>query len=204
LFAEVFTETPGALWTRQAINECRRDRPPRFSRIVIGVDPAVSSGVDADEHGIIASGIGNDGHGYVLADASTRGTPDKWGSRAVSLWRELQADSIVAEANQGGDMVRHVIHGIDPSVPVRLVHATRGKMIRAEPVSALYEQGRVHHCGMFPILEDQMCSYTGEKNEDSPDHLDAMVWSLWDLMIERKSHSVQLEQKGKGVSQWQV
>jgi predicted phage terminase large subunit-like protein len=142
----------------------------------------VSASETSDETGIIAAGLGNDGRGYVLADRSLRTSPDAWARRAVSAYHEFKADRIVAEANNGGEMVRLTIRTVDPNVPVTLVHASRGKYVRAEPVAALYEQGRVSHVEPFPDLEDQLCSYTPESG-DSPDRLDALVWALTDLML---------------------
>lgn len=191
LEGEILDDVPGALWTRKMIDyhepaqrmdfrtkELTRD----MARIVVAIDPAVTSGEDSDETGIIGAGIGADGRGYVLADSSCRMSPADWARRAINLYRELQADRIVAEVNNGGDLVSTVIHAIDPNVPVTQVHASRGKRTRAEPVSALYEQGRVSHVAPFPDLEDQLCSYTGAPGEDSPDRMDALVWALTDVM----------------------
>lgn len=191
LDAEIIDDADGALWTRKMIGY--REPAQRMdirskvltrdmARIVVAIDPAVTSGEDSDETGIVGAGIGVDARGYVLADASCRMPPADWARRAIKLYHELQADRIVAEANNGGDLVSTVIHTIDPAVPVTLVHASRGKRTRAEPVSALYEQGRVSHVQPFPDLEDQMCSYTGAPGEDSPDRMDALVWALTDVM----------------------
>lgn len=191
LDAEVIEDADGALWRRAMIPygkpQNRMDTRTRevmwdLARVVVAIDPAVTSGEDSDETGIVGAGIGADGRGYVLADASCRMAPADWASRAINLYRDLRADRIVAEANNGGDLVSTVIHTIDPNVPVTLVHAARGKRTRAEPVSALYEQGRVSHVEPFPELEDQMCSYTGMPGEDSPDRMDALVWALTEVM----------------------
>jgi predicted phage terminase large subunit-like protein len=155
---------------------------PDLVRIVVAIDPAVTSGEDSDETGIVGAARGADGRGYVLADASCRMPPAGWATRAIALYHDLRADLIVAEANNGGDLVSTVIRTIDPNVPVTLVHAARGKRTRAEPISMLYEQGRVSHVEPLPDLEDQMCSYTGEPGEDSPDRMDALVWALTDVM----------------------
>lgn len=192
LDAEMLEDVEGALWTRSLIEY--RD-PPRIlrgseidlhmSRIVVAIDPAATSGEDADETGIVVAGVGEpDGRGYVLADLSGRKTPLEWAHEAVSAYRRYKADRVVAEANQGGEMVSTVIRTIDASVPVTLVHASRGKRTRAEPVAALYEQRRVTHVEPFPELEDQMCSYTGQPNENSPDRMDALVWAMTNLMLE--------------------
>jgi predicted phage terminase large subunit-like protein len=191
LEGEMLDDVPGALWSRPSIGYARPDQrmntatkqmEPDMARIVVAIDPAVTSGEDSDETGIVGAGIGANGRGYVMADASCRMAPADWARRAINLYRELAADRIVAEANNGGDLVSTVIHAIDHTVPVTLVHASRGKRTRAEPVSALYEQGRVYHVEPFPELEDQMCSYTGAPGETSPDRMDALVWALTEVM----------------------
>jgi phage terminase large subunit-like protein len=166
----------------------RKPEAPDLDRIVVAVDPAVTSGEDADETGIVAVGTARDAdgvqRGYVLADRSIRGTPDEWARRAVQLYHELDADRIVAEKNQGGEMVEAVLRSVDRNVPITLVSATRGKRVRAEPIAALYEQGRVHHIGRLNDLEDQMCLFTpdGERTVgDSPDRVDALVWACTSL-----------------------
>jgi len=185
LMGEVLTDTPGALWKRDAIEALRVSSLPDggLTRIVVAIDPAVTSGEGSDETGVIVAGVGADGHGYVLDDRSMRATPDKWAREAVAAYHARHADRIVAEVNQGGELVALTIHTIDASVAYKAVHASRGKVARAEPVAALYEQGRVHHCGTFPDLEDQMCQWT--QGDASPDRLDALVWALTDLMLER-------------------
>lgn len=181
LDAEILDDAEGALWTRAMLDETRvAALPTDLRRVVIGVDPSGSSG--RDETGIIGAGIGRDGRGYVLADASGQYTPDGWGRAAVGLYRSLKADRIIAERNYGGEMVAATLRAVDPSVPVKLVTASRGKAIRAEPIAALYEQRRVHHVGAFPGLEDQMCSWAPDSNMASPDRLDALVWALTELM----------------------
>lgn len=182
LFAEILEDTPGALWKRDALDAARVVKHPDLARVVVGIDPAISSGEDSDETGIIGAGVGTDGRGYVLEDASLRGSPAAWARAAVTLYHKLHADRIVAEANQGGQMVEHTIHTVDPNVPVTLVHASRGKLTRAEPVAALYEQSRVAHVGTFPALEDQLCGWS-QGDADSPDRLDALVWALTALML---------------------
>jgi len=162
----------GAIWTMRDIEESRVDEAPReMKRIVVAVDPATSSKEDADYHGIVACGVAEDGHGYVLEDSSTKGTPEKWGRRAIALYDYYQADAIVIEKNQGGEMCKTVIDSIRPGVPVVLVHASRGKHVRAEPISALYALGRVHHVKHMPQLEAQMVQMTAEgfEGEGSPD-----------------------------------
>ena len=183
LEAEILDDNPGALWKRDALDALRVLQHPDLARVVVAVDPAATSNEGSDETGIIGAGRGaSDGHGYVLEDASLRDTPAEWARAAVTLYHKLQADRIVAEANQGGDMVAHTIHTVDPNVPVKLVHASRGKVARAEPVAALYEQSRVHHVGTFPDMEDQMCNWT--QGDASPDRLDALVWALTELLLD--------------------
>lgn len=181
LDAEVIDDVSGAMWKRVSIEAGRIGEPPPMTRVVVAIDPSATSTESADEAGIVVAGVNWAGHGYVLADGSLRASPMAWAGAAVALYHAWRADRIVAESNNGGEMVAAVIHAVDPSVPVTLVTASRGKQTRAEPVSAMYEQGRVHHAGTFPELEDQMCTWTpGEK---SPDRMDAMVWALTDLMV---------------------
>lgn len=185
LLAEMLDDNPGALWTRATLEASRVSQAPALVRVAVGVDPSVTSGEDAAETGIVVAGIARQGavlHGYVLDDRSIRGTPAAWAKQAVAAYHAFRANLIVAEANQGGEMVRHTIRTEDRSVPVELVHASRGKAARAEPVSSLYEQGKVHHVGMFPTLEDQMCEWVPGEGE-SPDRVDALVWALTKLMV---------------------
>lgn len=188
LEGEVLDDMPGALWNREIIDNCRKPEAPEMDRIVIAVDPAVTAGEDSDETGIVAVGLARDAdgynRGYVLADRSLKGSPEEWARAAVALYREFDADRIVAERNQGGDMVASTIRAVDNTVPITLVHASRGKVVRAEPISALYEQARVHHIGRFDKLEDQMCLFSRDAERspgNSPDRVDALVWGLTDL-----------------------
>jgi phage terminase large subunit-like protein len=162
LNAELLEDTPGALWSHAIIDAMRQAAAPQLARIVVAIDPAVSSGEDADETGIIVVGKDHQGHGYVLADASGKHQPIEWARIAVAAYRAHHADRIVAERNNGGAMVEATIRMVDGNVPVTTVWASRGKAARAEPVSALYEQGRVHHIGTFSKLEDQMCAFTSD------------------------------------------
>ena len=159
---------------------------------MVAIAPAVTSGEDSDETGIVVVGKDSQNHFYVLEDLSGRHSADEWGKLAVRTFYEWQADRIVAEVNNGGDLVERLLRTIDPNIPYRPVHATRGKLVRAEPIAALYEQDRVHHMGTFPELEDQMCTYTGERLKPSPDRLDALVWGLSELS------------KSKGGVQWRI
>lgn len=186
LLGALLEDALGAMWSRAKLDQNRRSAIPIMRRIVVGVDPPISSEEKADECGIVVAGIDFDGEGYVLADLSGGGMkPDEWGKKAVDAYHHFQADMLVAEANQGGEMVSAVLRHQDPRVPVKLVHASRGKVIRAEPVAMVYEQGRVHHIGSFPELEDQMCLFTVDfdrKTQGSPDRLDACVWAFTELM----------------------
>ena len=159
--------------------------PLWLNRIVVAVDPAVSTSEGSDETGIVACGIDEAGRFYVIDDQSGRYAPHEWAQRAINTYHRWNADRIVIEANQGGAMVESTLRHVDPNVPVRTVNASRGKVTRAEPVSALYEQGRVSHVGSFPELEDQMCAFTSDFNRNtagySPDRVDALVWALTSL-----------------------
>lgn len=184
----------GAIWDRQTIHAHRRHELPKMARIVVSIDPAVSSELGSDEHGIVVCGIGEDGRGYVLDDATLKGTPKQWAERALATFDRWEADAIVIERNQGGDMCRHTLRSVRPAVPVVEVVATRGKHVRAEPIAALYSMGRVSHVGTFPKLEDQMCQMTagGYEGHGSPDRADALVWGMSQLfpsMIRKVDHS---------------
>jgi len=183
---ELLTDTPGALWTLAMIDAARlpADTILHLTRIVIGIDPAVSVGEDSDETGIIVAGIDAAGHGYILDDLSGRYSPNEWATIAVSALDRWQADRIIAERNNGGQMVEHTIRTVRRHAPITTIHASRGKIARAEPVGALYEQGKVSHVGSFPILEDQMTTFVPDVVAQSPDHLDAMVYALSDLMVQ--------------------
>lgn len=208
LNAELLDDTPGALWSRPNI-DAHRVRPinsetplilPHFVRVIVAVDPAKEIGEGAAETGIIVVGKDSEGRGYVLEDLSIAGSPEEWGTAAVRAYDEWAADNIVYEANQGGEMVAAVLRNAAKGmkeegfrnadfVPLKAVHATRGKYVRAEPVSQLYEQGKVHHVGFFPELEDQMCEFTPDGNMGySPDRMDALVWALTELMVGSISH----------------
>jgi len=178
---EIVAERADALWTRARLEECRVEAAPSLARIVVAVDPPASARKGADACGIVAAGAAGDGLIYVLGDASAAGlSPQAWAVKAIALWRRLDADALVAEVNQGGDMVKAVIREADASVPIVTVRATRGKYLRAEPVAQLYEQGRVKHAGAFPALEDEMCDFgpDGLSSGRSPDRLDALVWAV--------------------------
>jgi phage terminase large subunit-like protein len=181
LEGEMIEDRADALWSRAMIENVRVTAAPALMRIVVAVDPPASAGENAASCGLVAAGRGEDGKIYVIADETVAGlSPAGWAAKAIALWHRLAADALVVEVNQGGDMVRAVIAEQDPSVPVIAVHARRGKWLRAEPVSALYEQGRVKHVGAFPALEDEMCDFglDGLSAGRSPDRLDALVWAV--------------------------
>jgi phage terminase large subunit-like protein len=181
LQAEILDDNPNALWNRKQIDALRVKEAPAMKRVVIGVDPSVTSNEDSDLAGIIAAGIGADDHGYVLDDLSLIASPDGWARAAVKAYHDLKADRLVAEVNNGGDLVELVIRTVDRNVSYKKVHASRGKMIRAEPIAALYEQGRVHHVGSLQELEDEMCDYDPITSSKSPDRMDALVWAFTEL-----------------------
>jgi predicted phage terminase large subunit-like protein len=183
LDGELIDDNPDALFQRCLFDQYRRSDPPPLARIVVAVDPPVSASARSDACGIVCAALGEDDRAYVLDDMTTQGvSPSHWASRAIALFHAREADVIVAEVNQGGNLVTEILRGIDPNVPVRTVTATRGKYIRAEPVAALYEQGRVSHVGTFPDLEDEMCAFTACGTR-SADRVDALVWALTELVL---------------------
>ncbi len=179
LLAEILDDTPGALWSLDAIDALRVSEHPVLTRVVVAIDPSVSDTATSHEAGIVAVGRGNNGHGYVLADGSTKGSPDTWMSKAIILYHQYEADKIIAEVNNGGDLIERLLHVIAPSIPYKKVHASRGKVTRAEPVAARYERKEIHHVGTFPLLEDQMCAMVpGVKSQRDDDRADALVWAI--------------------------
>jgi phage terminase large subunit-like protein len=192
LNAEILDDVPGALWNRARIEEMRwpvHKLIPDLIHIVVAIDPAASSGEEADETGIIVAGKDADGHGYVLADQSGRYTPTEWARASIGMYRQYKADRIVAEVNNGGDMVEATVRMVDPNVSYKAVHASRGKVVRAQPIAALYDQSRIHHVGAFPPLEDQMCAFTTDLDRAaagfSPDRCDALVWAFTELLVDQ-------------------
>lgn len=184
LAGELLEEAEGALWNRAMIEAARlKGALPQMRRVVVAVDPAITAKAESNLTGIIAAGLGVDGRGYILADSSGRYSPDAWAKKAVTQFDALRADRIVAEGNQGGEMVRHTIQSVRSTVPITIVHASRGKQARAEPIAALYEQGRISHAAPFAELEDQMCTWEPLGDDPSPDRLDAMVWALTALFL---------------------
>ena len=189
--AEAFSaEVQGALWTRERIDLHRVPVAPRMMRVVVAIDPSGGSSASNDEVGIVAAGLGDDGRCYVLADRSGRYRPAEWGHLAVSLYRELQADRIVGETNFGGDMVETVVRTADANVPYKAVTASRGKKQRAEPIAALYEQGKVSHVGNLIALEDEMVTWDPVRATWSPGRMDALVWAATELMLEETTTGV--------------
>jgi phage terminase large subunit-like protein len=185
LDAEIIEDCDTALWRRAWIEDGRVREAPQLVRVVVGVDPPASQ--HGDECGIVVAGKSEDGTGYVLADLSASGlTPTGWAARVADAYEQYGADSVVAEANQGGDMVEEVLVQSLSNMPVKLVHASRAKHARAAPYAVLYEKGRVRHVGVFPELEDQMCNYDGEGKSKSPDRMDALVWALADLFPNKR------------------
>lgn len=187
LYGEFSDENENALWKSATMIDPFRvvDVPDDLERIVVGVDPAVTSSEMSDHTGIVVCGkktIDGEEHFFVLQDSSLIAQPERWAAVVAAAYDDWLAELVVAEVNQGGDLVESTLRNIAPNLPVKKVRATRGKIVRAEPISVLYSQGRVHHVGMFPSLEDEMTSYTGERtSEDSPDRMDALVWALTEL-----------------------
>ena len=182
LYAEIIEELEGALWSNKIIDEARlpEDTEKELKQIIVAIDPAVTNNEDSDETGIMVVGKDHNNEYYVLEDASGKYSPDGWARKAINCFYDWDADRIVAEVNNGGDLVERLLRGMDVNIPYRSVRATRGKLVRAEPIAALYEQRRVHHIGYFPELESQLCSYTGE-TKPSPDRLDALVWGISEI-----------------------
>lgn len=184
LLAKILDDIEGALWKIDQLARYRQWQiPNELRRIVVGVDPAVSTSAESDETGIIVAGVDSDGHGYVLQDASGRYTPLQWAKKVVTLYEDWQADKIIAEKNNGGDLVESNIRTVDHRVPVELIHAKRSKKVRAQPIAGYAEKGLIHHIGYFPELESQLTEWVPDISDDSPDRLDAMVYALSELML---------------------
>lgn len=186
LDGEIVDDVPGALWTRDMLDRARVTEPPEMARIVVAIDPSGTDGADeGDDVGIVVAGRGIDGRGYVLADRTCKLSPDGWARMAITAYYQFKADRIVAERNFGGAMVQAIIRTTDKQVPFKEVTASRGKAVRAEPVSALYEQGRISHVGSLPLLEDEMVLFTaaGFMGEGSPNRTDALVWAITEVMF---------------------
>jgi len=182
LYARLLDDNPQAMWKRHDIEDHRVLKAPDLKRVVVSIDPAGSHNANSDETGITVAGIGFNDQGYVLDDLSLKASPKQWGEVAISAFHKYQADKIVVEKNMGGDMCTHVLSSIDPNIPVKTVHASRGKVARSEPIASLYEQGRIHHVGFFAELEDQMCQWEPSL-KGSPDRMDSLCWAMTELML---------------------
>lgn len=191
LYAEILEEAEGALWTRSELDMLRVAAHPMLKRVVIAVDPAVTSNEQSDETGIVVAALGHDDHCYILKDLSGRYKPDAWARTTVDAYEHWKADRVIGEKNNGGDLIEYTLRTVDPNISYRSVSASRGKQARAEPVHALYEQGRVHHVGQHPSLEDQLVNWEPLSTDKSPDRLDAMVWAVTDLMLDTPKKAVQ-------------
>jgi phage terminase large subunit-like protein len=181
IHAEELTDNPDALWKRADIENYRVNNYPALVRIVVAIDPQAKNNPNSAETGIVIAGVGPDDHAYILDDISIKASPEGWAQEAIAGYHKYNADRIIGETNNGGDMVEHTIRTVEKTIPFSQVHASRGKYLRAEPISALYEQGKVHHVGCFAELEDQMCEWV--QGDTSPDRLDALVWALTELML---------------------
>lgn len=190
--AEILTDIPGALWALALIDRYRESTYPDFIRIVIAIDPAVSKGENSSETGIVVVGLKDNGHFWVLEDASGKYSPVEWARKVTGLFKKWRADMVCGEVNNGGDLVEANLRAISPNIPFRQVRASRGKLRRAEPAANLYEQGRAHHWidphnpKHLEILENQMCSYVAGLEQDSPDRMDALVWGVFELLIDQE------------------
>jgi len=186
LLGEFADIVAGALWTEDTINKWRVNKVPELIQTIVAVDPAITATAKSDETGIMVVGVDKDGRGYLLKDKSGIYTPKQWSSIAVGLYKSFDCEYIVGEKNQGGDMIKHTLHTEDSKVPVKLVHASKGKLVRAEPISILYEDGKISHLGVYPDLEEEMTTYTGDVGDKSPNRLDALVWGFTELMVSKK------------------
>jgi len=181
IFAQLLEDVEGSLWSLSLIDSLRRERHLPLVRVVVAIDPSVTSKETSDECGIVVVGKDENDHGYLLEDCSKRCSPEDWARTAVEAFHRHNADRIIGEANNGGDMIESVLRVVDPNVPYRKVHASRSKQTRAEPVAALYEKGRVHHVGSFPQCEDEMATWV--PGDPSPNRMDALVWGFTELML---------------------
>lgn len=184
LLAKILEDIEGALWNMALIEKNRVPKAPEMKRIVIAIDPAVSSKKTSDETGIAVCGLGVDNLGYVLEDISGRYTPNGWAKKAINAYYDWKADRIIGEVNNGGDMIENTLRGLDDSIPYKSVHATRGKIIRAEPIVAMYERGEIKHVGIHEGLETQMTTWNAKEGAKSPDRVDALVWGFTELKVE--------------------
>lgn len=184
LYGQVLSDVEGALWTHKQVESHKISSVPDLKRVVVAVDPATTSSQSSDETGIIVAGVSEQGDAYILKDLSGKYTPNQWAKKVLGAYEEYKADRIVAEVNQGGDMVENILRTLEPTVSFKKVHATRNKTLRAEPVLALYERQRVFHARQgLEKLEKQMCTYVPGQDKQSPDRLDALVWALTELLL---------------------
>lgn len=193
LNAEILDDNPNALWKRSEIDVHRVREAPRLLRVVVGIDPAVSSDETSDETGIVVAGVGEDGHGYVLDDVSSIYRPLEWARAATRVFEQWKANWIIAEVNNGGELVEANLRTVADAIPYKAIRASRGKERRAEPIAGLYEKGMVHHVGCLAKLEDQMCTWDPilDKKQKSPDRMDALVWALSHLMLQDELNKTQ-------------
>jgi len=190
LLAHILSDIEGALWNMKLIEENRVKKAPIMKRVVVAIDPAVSSKKTSDETGIIVAGLGVDDKGYVLNDVSGIYTPNGWAKKAINAYYDIEGDKVIGEINNGGDLIENTLRTLDVSIPYKSVWASRGKLTRAEPIHALYEQGRIKHVGNFEGLETQMTTWDAAAGEKSPDRVDALVWAFTELMITNRSTNV--------------
>lgn len=199
LYAEYLDEAEGALWTRELLEQTRVDKEPELKEIVIGVDPATA--MKRNMTGIVAVGRGVDNHGYVIADSTGRFSPAEWGKKTCDLFTTLDAALVVAEGNQGGEMVRQVINQHNPNVPVSIVHARQSKQARAEPIANLWASGRFHMVGSFGMLEDQLVTWEPNSGMESPDRMDALVWAARKMFVGPRRRAAAGAPEAVGVGQ---
>lgn len=190
LYAEILEDIEGALWTQKMIEKAHVTKAPQMIRIVVAIDPAVTSDPDSDETGIVVAGLGTDEHCYILDDLSGIYSPSEWARKAIGAYTTRKADRVIGEANNGGDLIEQVIRTFDKDVAYSKVWASRGKVTRAEPVQALYEQHRVKHVGSLPELETEMTTWAAKEGEKSPNRIDAMVWAVTELMLNQDTFFV--------------
>lgn len=190
LYAEILGDTPGALWSQKMVEDAHVKAAPDLLRIIVAIDPAVTSNKDSDETGIVVAGMGEDDRCYILEDLSGQYTPTEWARRAIGAYHTHKADRIIGEANNGGDLIEQVLRTLEGDISYDKVHASRGKVTRAEPVVALYEQHKIKHVGSLPKLEAQMTTWAAKEGEKSPDRVDAMVWAVSELMLNQDTFFV--------------
>ena len=196
VYGEDLQEAEGALWKRSYFDDHRVKTHPALEYVAVAVDPSGSDNTESDECGIVAGGVSENGHAYILEDATKVMSPDEWAKRTVTVYDSLHADRVFGETNYGGDMVEHTLRTAAPYIPFKKVVATRGKVVRAEPVVALYEQGRVHHVGYHAELEDECCTWVPGESKRSPNRVDALVWLLFGILLSRRGARVLSEISG--------